>query len=506
MSTAEQFPPNVQPIRATTAQLGPLEEDSLDLHRIAATLRRRKIMIGAMAVIGTVVMALYVGRITPLYKAETEIVVEPERKKILNIDQVAQNLSSDWLTPQTEAAIIRSRDRALLAVQRLDLVHNPAFNPALRAPVPGMFDVAKAWLSTALGAIGIEAGWLKPAASETGGASSHALAPEDLVDAYLAGLEAVPQERSRLIKIIYTSSDPVIAAAAANAAAAVYIESQKNAKGQATSEANAWLDRRVNEAHEQVITAQQKRDEFRRQAGIVQIGALTMNAEQLTQLNSQLVVARTARQQADARYAQIAKLEQTGAPLESVSEVLSSPLIQNLRLQEIEAARKIAELQTQFRDGHPKMILAKAELADIRTKLQGEVAKITTQLHHEADLARTSETSLQSEVNRLEQQIEKQNDANVTLDVLETDLQASKQLYETLLSRYKETEVQDSTVQRGDAQIVSPAIPPGFPFYPQKRLLVGVAFLVSLVVGVILAIAIELLDFGFRSISLRSKP
>src|SRR4051794_26896182 len=148
-----------------------------------------------------------------------------------------------------------------------------------------------------------------------------------------------------------------------------------------------------------------------------------MNAEQLTQLNSQLVVARTARQQADARYAQIAKLEQTGAPLESVSEVLSSPLIQNLRLQEIEAARKIAELQTQFRDGHPKMILAKAELADIRTKLQGEVAKITTQLHHEADLARTSETSLQSEVNRLEQQIEKQNDANVTLDVLETDLQ-----------------------------------------------------------------------------------
>jgi len=155
MSTAQQFPSNVQPIRETTPQLAALEEESLDLRRIAATLRRRKIMIGAIAVIGTVVMTLYVGGITPLYKAETEIVIEPERKKIVNIDQVAQNLSSDWLTPPTEAAIIRSRDRALLAVQRLDLVHNPAFNPSLRPPAPGALDVARAWLSTALGAIRI---------------------------------------------------------------------------------------------------------------------------------------------------------------------------------------------------------------------------------------------------------------------------------------------------------------------------------------------------------------
>jgi uncharacterized protein involved in exopolysaccharide biosynthesis len=138
------------------------------------------------------------------------------------------------------------------------------------------------------------------------------LTPEDLVDAYLGGLEAIPQERSRLIKIVYTSIDPVIAAAAANAAATIYIESQNEAKTQATREANAWLDRRVNEVREQIVEAQQKRDEFRRNAGIVQIGDLTVNAEQLGQLNLQLLAARTARQQADARYAQILKLQENG--------------------------------------------------------------------------------------------------------------------------------------------------------------------------------------------------
>ena len=501
MSTAQQLPTNVQPLRAMPTQLAAIEDESLDLRRIAATLRRRKIMIAAIAIIGAMLSAFYVSGITPLYKAEVEIVVEPERKKIVNIDQVAQNLNSDWLTPQTEAAIIRARDNALLAVKRLDLVHHPAFNPALRLPEPGMVDIGKVWLQKALALVGIEVKLVEKLDAAPNAAPSHPLTAEDLVDSYLAGLETIPVERSRLIRIVYTSTDPIIAAEAANATAELYIEAQKNAKGQATSEANSWLDRRVGEVHEQVIEAQQKRDKFRRQAGIVQIGDLTINAEQLTQLNGQLLAARTTRQQAEARYAQVAELTQSGAQLESVPDVLSSTLIQTLRLQEIEAARKIAELQTQFRDGHPKMVLAKAELADIHAKLQAEVTKIATQLRHEVDLARSAEATLQGEVARLERDIEQQNGAKVTLDLLETDLQASRQLYETLLSRYKETEVQDSTTQRGDARIISAARPPGSPFYPQTKLLVAVAFLASLVVGVILAIAIELLDSGFRSLA-----
>jgi polysaccharide biosynthesis transport protein len=501
MSTAQQLPSNVQPFRAAPPQLASIEEESLDLRRITATLRRRKIMIAAMAAIGTMLSAFYVSGLTPLYKAESIVVVEPERKKVVNIDQVAQNINPDWLTPVTEAAIIRSRDTALEVVERLDLVNHPAFNAALRPPQPGTLEIGKAWLARGLTLVGIETEFAAKREPAAALAPARSLEPEHLVGAFLGGLESIPVERSRLIKIVYTSTDPALAADAANAVAELYIEGQKKAKGQATTEANSWLDQRVREVHEQVIRAQQKRDEFRRQAGIIQLGDLSINAEQLAVVNSRLLEARTVRQQAEARYAQVAKLTRSGAALESVPEVLSSALIQNLRLQEIEAGRKIAELQTQFRDGHPKMVLAKAELADARAKLQSEVEKIASQLQHEVDLARSTEATLQAEVQRLQQQMEEQNDAKVTLDLLESELQASKQLYETLLARYKETEVQDSTVQRQDARIISTALPPGGPFYPQKKLLVGVAFAASLVIGVVLAIAIELLDYGFRSLS-----
>lgn len=454
-------------------------------------------MIAAIAAIGTMLSTFYVSGITPLYRAKSTIVVEPERKKIVDIDQVAQNLNPDWLTPVTEAAIIRSRGNALLAVRRLDLVNHHVFNTSLRPQAPGALEIGKAWVKKGLALAGIAA---EPTETQEPARATGRPTPEDLISAFLSGLETVPVERSRLIEIIYTSIDPILAADAANAMAELYIEEQKNAKGRATVEANLWLDQRVREAHEQVIKAQQKRDEFRRHAGIVQLGDISIIAEQLASLNARLLEARSARQQTEARYAQVAKLSQSGAALESVPEVLSSTLIQTLRLQEIESGRKIAELQTQFRDGHPKMVLAKAELAEARAKLQVEVKKIASQLQHELELVRSTEATLRAEVARLQQQAEEQNDAKVTLDLLETELQASKQLYETLLSRYKETEVQDSTTQRQDARIISAAIPPGGPFYPQKKLLIGVALLASLIVGVILAVAIELLDSGFRSL------
>ena len=156
MSTAQQLPSNVQPFRAAPPQLASIEEESLDLRRITATLRRRKIMIAAMAAIGTMLSAFYVSGLTPLYKAESIVVVEPERKKVVNIDQVAQNINPDWLTPVTEAAIIRSRDTALAVVKRLDLVSHPAFNAALRPPQPGTLEIGKAWLARGLTLVGIE--------------------------------------------------------------------------------------------------------------------------------------------------------------------------------------------------------------------------------------------------------------------------------------------------------------------------------------------------------------
>ena len=56
--------------------------------------------------------------------------------------------------------------------------------------------------------------------------------------------------------------------------------------------------------------------------------------------------------------------------------MLASPLIQSLRERETDVTRRAAEMATEYGPRHPKMINVKAELDDIRERLEAEVEKI----------------------------------------------------------------------------------------------------------------------------------
>jgi uncharacterized protein involved in exopolysaccharide biosynthesis len=51
----------------------------------------------------------------------------------------------------------------------------------------------------------------------------------------------LPNERSRVITVRYTSTDPRFAAIAANTTARLYIESQRESKSEVTNKASDWL-------------------------------------------------------------------------------------------------------------------------------------------------------------------------------------------------------------------------------------------------------------------------
>ncbi|MEX2408937.1 MAG: polysaccharide biosynthesis tyrosine autokinase, partial [Rhodovibrionaceae bacterium] len=92
--------------------------------------------------------------------------------------------------------------------------------------------------------------------------------------------------------------------------------------------------------------------------------------------------------------------------------------------------------------------------------------------------------------------------ARVDLRNLESRVEAKQQLQDTLLQRLAETNVQeDNDLQRADARIINAAVTPGAPFYPQTRLILIMAFMASLIFGIVLAIALEFMDSGFRSLA-----
>ena len=492
---------------AERPQSGQFDHDeSINLRDLLMTLWRRKMVIMGTALIITGFTVLVVMQIVPLYVAQATLVVEPPRTNVVDIESVAPGLATDWFTQETQAAILGSRVLAEKLVDRLNLVDHPQMNPALRPPKKSFLEsleleryLPETWLTAFRDFRGTE----EEAENVTPGVElspleQQRLLREQVTNAYLGQLEIVPADTSRVIYVRVTSPDPKLAATLANTAAQIYIDDQVAGKSEQTELANVWLQDRADELKRRVENSARAVEAHRRSAGLVDVEGSTLLTQQLADLTSRLIEIRAERAESEARYAQVEKLVDSVDGVGSAAAVLNSPLIQRLREQEAEVVRKIAELATQYRESHPTMILARSELDDLVIKIESEVQKIVVNLGSELEIVRVREANMAREVANLQAKLDSLAGAEIKLAALETELVANEKLYDTILSRLKETDVQDASLVQADARIISYATVPGAASFPRKRLIVGSAFVASTVLGVLLVLLLEQLDSGFR--------
>ncbi len=498
-----------------TMQIDPIE--------FARMLWRRKwvMLYAGFAVMLVAVMAI--GSLTPRFTATVFVEISPRQNNIVDFEAVLSGLPADIATMETEIQILRSRNLAAKTVAKLGLERTPEFNSALRAKGGVLGMVRELIVDDTAADPGADPGAdpAAPEATETTGEPSFLqrafalFAPEQrplrsaetavrderekIVDIFLQQLSVRPQGRSRVIAISIESVDPRTAAAAANTLADFYIVAQLEAKFEATKRASAWLSERVFGLRDEVNRAEREVESFREQSGLIQGGTnATLAAEQVSDLNRQFVTEGTRLAEGEARLRQIERLLRRPGGIESLGEVLDSQLIRDLRRQETEMERQVVELSTEFGEKHPRMINARAQLRDLRTKVKGEVDKVVQGLRNEVAVARARASSMGVSLSTLKSEVGRLNASEVQLRALEREATASRTLLEQLLARSKETTSQED-FQQADANIVSPAATPRNPSFPKKSILLLVSFVFASVVSITVAGILEYLDFGFRS-------
>ena len=301
-----------------------------------------------------------------------------------------------------------------------------------------------------------------------------------------------------MIAINARTTDPKLAAALANTVSDLYLLEQLDAKFEATRRATDWLNDRVGELRLQVEASERAVEEYRREHGLVQGKGTTVTEQQISEITTQLILARTKTAEAEARLRQIRSLVDSEGGVESVADVLASPLIHRLREQETDVARRAAEMATELGPRHPRMINITAELEEVRAKLGAEVEKIVRGLTNELEVARIRERTLDRNLENLKVVAARTNTAQGRLRVLEREAAANRDLFDTVLARWKETGRQDE-IQHADARIISYAEVPRGPSSPKKARIVGAAWAFSTFLGIVLVFLVEQLDSGFRS-------
>ena len=446
----------------------------VDLRRLFAGLaaRWKRVLLVALAVTA---LALGLAAVaTPLYRAETRVLIETRESVFTRPDSNGENerplLDEEGIASQVE--VMLSTDILKTVAAKLNLASLPEFDDA-------------ADMST-LARLLVIAG-LK--------ADPNEVPPEERVlKNFREKLSVYRVETSRVIVIEMSSEDPRLAAEIPNALADAYIAVQGQAKLESNSQATDWLAPEIEALSKRVKEAEQKVAAFRAQSDLL-IGQnnSVLATQQLSELSSELSRVRAGRAAAEANAESVRAVLQSGGSLDALPEVMSSALIQRLRERQVQLQADIADMSTTLLDNHPRIRALRSQLGDLDRQIRTAAENVLKGLGAEARTALLREQQLVADLNRLKAESARAGEEEVELRALEREANAQRQLLESYMARYREASSRgDGKYLPADARVFSRAVPPSESYYPKPLPIAAAAFVGSLLVMIILTLMQEL--------------
>ena len=486
-------------MQAEAAEFGTEDEGggAMSLDRAMSAVRKRLKLVLILPLVAGALVAAIVWMMPNRYDASAIIQIDPRQKNITNIESVVADMKGDQPSIESEVEIVRSRPIILQVIEKLNLRSDP--------------DFATTSLTTRLLAkLGFKSG------EATGGKPSRALGkPRDQIAdilkldepgsfkperdevavAFLDRLKVMRVRNTLLIDIRFSASESVKAARIANTIAEIYLRDQLDSKTRAASTASGLLEEKIEEMRRKVSDAEHKVEQWKAEHNVFDSEGQELSEKHLGRLMEQTVNARNLTAEARAKYEQVQKLARAGDGGAAIADVLQSNTVRLLKEQLATANRRAAELKTKYGPRHPDILKIDAEVGEAQTQLAAEIERLVSNLKNEYEVAEGREQQLKQSLTQLKNQQVVTKDAGVDLKDLEREASTSKQLFEALLSRYKQTS-ETQGFQLPDVRIVERADAPLFPASPKRKQLVAISMAASLVLAAALAVLLELMAPG----------
>ena len=470
-------------------------EGMLDLRHLLTIFRRRFTLFIAIAMVVFALVVVVTFQLTPRYSANTELIIDPRKEQVIDLNQVLSGLTPDTAVVESEVKIIQSRSLAAKVVDELNLTDDPEFNPEL-VVLEGLAlwkHNISSWIGDLVKALLPKGQSDAPLTFE----EQQLITKDKAVSTLLDRLNVRRSGLTYVISLSFESEAPAKAAKIVNTVADKYLVDQLESKFEATKRANEWLEERLGTLRDEVQAAERAVEIYRAKNGLLNAKGSSLTEQQIAELTGSAIILRAELAEKQARLNTVDQQLKSGRG-EDVAAVLDSKVITDLRRQQSEAIRRQGELQSRYGARHPEILKVKSELADIDNQIQQQINRIVSSLRGEVSVARQRVASLERDINRLKKTLTSNNTALVRLRELERDAAASRTLYESFLDRFKQTSQQQSLLE-ADARIISRATPPTIPSFPNKQLMVLLGFVLAVGAGGAAVFVAESLDRGLHT-------
>jgi polysaccharide biosynthesis transport protein len=446
-----------------------LNDSEIDIRQIIGILRRQyKLILSTIFAIVAVAL-LFTFTLSPKYTASALILVDTSRKNLLDEASQIGAASADNARVESEVEILRSDNVLMSIINEKGLTSDPEFGVRLstRDKILGFLRVTDAALPTG----------------------------QDALAAVLNSLRSATTVRRKgltyLISVEVEAKSPERASELANALANAYISLQLQSKVDSALFGRSRIVTQSDEARQAVVAAENELTQYLTN-NIDQLAAATGRSD-IGQIRDTISSLSSQKEKATA---QITTLR-AGIQTKDWSSLVSG-LEDNA----------VSELQKQ-RTELLKSIGAASSGSQVAVNLQNEMAKVDSELAKAAQIKVTElESSLQNadaELTKTRRQFteiaaraELPADALAQIYQLQQTARNATNTYELLLSRAQDLETQ-SAIQIADSRLISPALIPNSPSFPNKKLIFALALLFAIGLGTALAFLYEMFIGGFTS-------
>lgn len=440
-----------------------------DVSYLLAIVRRWPRLIASFAAGAAAIGLLYLVVATPQYASSARVVIDFRRLASLGQGQLSVNNKVNDSAVDTQTAImasegiVRSVVKSLKLDQDSEFIDPPAWVRLFRSIAPSADgpDEAEENVQTA-------------------------------IEAVQRRLRAVRVGVSYVIELRFQSEDAAKAATIVNAMTNAYLQDQLQAKQDASSSANDWYSRRVAELQTQAFEAEKAAVAYRADNQIMFTDGKYVDEQQLSELSSRLVAARTDRILAEARVAEIEAILGNGLG-GAVADEFKNEVITSLRQRLGEVTRRSAENAALYGATHGSALRGKAEADQIRASLADEFRRIAAGYRSGAAVAKLSEDALARGLAELAGHSGRSQQSRVQLAMLQSLADTYKSMRDAFQSRFTEA-AQERSFPITESRIVSPATAASEAVSPNatKTLLGSIA--VGLGIGYLIALSFDVMS------------
>jgi succinoglycan biosynthesis transport protein ExoP len=440
----------------------------------------------ALALAGSVI---YLRITPPTYKATAKILLENPKAQFVQQQSFLATPPVDRAQLENQLVILTAKPIAVSVISKLNLADDPDLtgsNQGLRSLFSGLRNT-----------FGLQASKAPPQSEPS----------DDIITAFQNRLGGMHVGQSNVIEISFNSSNAERASQIANAVTDAYLADQLNAKFDASRTATTWLQKRLAELAQQALLSERAVNEYKLKNNMVAVGGSFVDEQQVTELNSRMVIVREQASDALARlnrYQTVIRSNSVAANSRDpdldapVSDTLSNQIINSLRQQYLEHARRESEWSARLSPNHLAVVDLRAKMNELRTSIAAELRRLAETSRNDYETARQRENAVGKQLASAVEQSQVTNSAELTMRELEMNAKSYRSLYDSFLQQYMRS-IQQQSFPITDARVISYASPPQGKSKPKSTLILAFGLVCGMAVGVAFGLLRDVMDRAFRT-------